>query len=415
MTNSLPTGASIDGVHSLEPGFLLATACCTWPRTDKRLEIIRARAAQIVDWEQFVRIIKRHRVAGLAQDGLSQAGIALPDGPAQALRGIAGVVAHQNLKFAAESLHLQKVFQHAKLPILFLKGAVLEKLAYGVQGLKVAWDIDILASPDTALQASALLEANGYLRLQPPPSFGPIRFRTWIKATKECVFSHVQKGIFLELHWRVSDNPMLIPTIGAASPSQSVGVSKAGSLPTLADEELFSYLCVHGACHDWSRLKWLADLAALLATKTEPNIERLYRVSLSHGAGRCSAQALLLCERLLGTALPRRLTAELRADAKVLRLEGTALDVMAGGGEMEIDDHALGNIQIQASRFLFQDGWRYWWKELCTYSVGVTDMILFPLPHWLYFLYPVIRAPSWILRVLLRAGKGPLRPPIRGD
>ena len=46
-------------------------------------------------------------------------------------------------------------------------------------------------------------------------------------------------------------------------------------MPTLADEPLYAYLCVHGASSAWFRLKWIADLNALLAGRTAEEIAAL--------------------------------------------------------------------------------------------------------------------------------------------
>jgi hypothetical protein len=85
-------------------------------------------------------------------------------------------------------------------------------------------------------------------------------------------------------------------------------------LPTLAGDELFAYLCVHGASSAWFRLKWIADLAALLSSCSPGEIARLYERSQQLGAGRPTAQALLLASATFGTAagsdLERRLTAK---------------------------------------------------------------------------------------------------------
>jgi hypothetical protein len=57
------------------------------------------------------------------------------------------------------------------------------------------------------------------------------------------------------LHSRLADSPELIPAIGAGSPHQKVEVVPGIVLPTLAADELFPYLCVHGALSAWFGVK----------------------------------------------------------------------------------------------------------------------------------------------------------------
>ena len=86
--------------------------------------------------------------------------------------------------------------------------------------------------------------------------------------------------------------------------SRVVPLTGARGLRTLGEEDLFAYLCMHGALHWWNRLKWLADINALLAAAPEDGVERLFRAAEARGAGRAAAQAMLLCRRLLGRPCP---------------------------------------------------------------------------------------------------------------
>ena len=70
---------------------------------------------------------------------------------------------------AAEAVRLQRLFDDAGLPVLFLKGASLAAVAYGNLGLRSAKDIDLLVSPETLVPATALIVRAGYRRLDPPP------------------------------------------------------------------------------------------------------------------------------------------------------------------------------------------------------------------------------------------------------
>ena len=86
--------------------------------------------------------------------------------------------------------------------------------------------------------------------------------------------------------------------------SRVVPLTGTTGLRTLGEEDLFTYLCMHGALHWWNQLKWLADIGALLAAARDGAAGRLYRAAENRGAGRAAAQAMLLCQRLLGVPLP---------------------------------------------------------------------------------------------------------------
>ena len=124
----------------------------------------------------------------------------------------------------------------------------------------------------------------------------------------------------------------------------------------LGEEDLFAYLCMHGALHWWNRLKWLADVNALLASTPEDGVERLVRAAEARGAGRAAAQALLLCRRLLGTPLPARLMATLDKSATVRWLEATALSAMTQAKANTIRTTRASGRPAAASRPFFSAG-----------------------------------------------------------
>ena len=378
-----------------DAAFRLAAACCR-PAGEARNAAVRGAAAG-VDWPRFGRVVVRHRVEGLAHEALRNAGVAAAPPVADALRRAALEIAVGGLRLAAESQRLQRALDAAGLANLVLKGATLDGLAWGRLGLKRAWDIDLLVLPGDAPAARGVLEAAGY-RLADPADADAEGFAIWVSLAKESVFRRDDGGQIAELHWRLTDTARLLPGVTAASPSQSVTLSEGLSLRTLAPDALFAYLCVHGAAHAWSRLKWLADLGALLAGETDEGRAWLYRRAVALGAGRCPASALLLCEILFDLPLPAAVARAIRSDAGARRLAALALDAMAGAGEAEIDERRFFNDRIILSQLSFAPGWRFRLAEAARQSVSLDDRMTLRLPRALAFLYPLLRAPLWLWR-----------------
>lgn len=69
------------------------------------------------------------------------------------------MLVHESVKMAAENVRLQRPFDKARLPVLFLKGASLAVLAYGNLGLRESKDIDLLVSPENLGPARHLSNA----------------------------------------------------------------------------------------------------------------------------------------------------------------------------------------------------------------------------------------------------------------
>jgi hypothetical protein len=193
------------------------------------------------------------------------------------------------------------------------------------------------------------------------------------------------------------DNSLLLRGVDAHSVAQSVPLSDGATVHTLGQEDLFAYLCVHGAHHAWSRLKWLADVNALVAN--DADIGRLHRHAQRIGAGLCAGQGLLLCQRLFALNLPEPLVDELGANQRVKKLMTIALDAMtAPRAETEADGGVAGVMRIVRTQFLLGQGWAFHAAQIRAMAAGPADVIRFPLPMPLHFLYPLLRLPLWLWR-----------------
>jgi hypothetical protein len=341
------------------PEFDLLVACCRRPLA---LDPVR-RGAVGIDWDFFLRVAERHRVDGLAFDALRRAEVALPPEISARLAAAAAVIARDNLFQAAEALRLAAALAAAGVDHLFIKGLTLNALAYRSLALKRAVDIDILVDPDSYDAALDVMEAAGY-RCIHPEGAGRAEILLYAETVKDSGWRS-PAGIIVELHKRLTANPVLLPTLSVRSPRQIVEIAPGIRLPTLARDELVAYLMVHGGLTAWSRLKWPADLAALLADADEAEVERLYLHATALAPGRSAAQALLVCSRLFGTALSPALAERLRADPLARYLEKAALKTMVqGGAATELHDQRLGTARLNLSILFLHRGWRYKAAEL---------------------------------------------------
>jgi hypothetical protein len=393
---------------SLPAEFRLAVACCQWPPSPTRDDAVRAAAGGTVNWQKFLQVVRRQRIAGLTLDGIRRAEVSMPPDVLTALAADAAEIARESLLLASEAERLQQALDNAQIPALFLKGTPLAVLAYGSVGLKHARDIDLLVSPHHVDQASRVLRDAGYVRDFPPENVAETRFQAWMTFAHEASFRHRSRRALVELHWRVTDNDAVLSHVSALSPSQLVAFAPGHALRTLGDADLFAYLCLHGAHHSWSRMKWLADVAAWLAAKPASEIARLYRHADAGGVARAAAQTLVLCEMLFGLALPADLAEAFHADRATRWLVALALNAMAGAeGILQIEERPLGNFQIGVAHFLLARGWQGWVQELRSKSVGWKDFNMIALPRTLFFLYPILRIPSWMVRRVARLAGRP--------
>jgi hypothetical protein len=340
----------------------LLVGCC-------RSAFAAANAAEIpllakADWGRFVALARFHRVQGLVWDRLSNVADLIPKDAAALLEGDAKAIAIANLRAAAESRLLRDAFDAAKMPLLFLKGLTLGTLAYRNPSAKTSIDIDLLIDPADLAEASELLTALGYRLALPDGLKGIADLRRWHRQSKESAWIKDVSSIEIDLHTGLADSSRLIPAIDVHSPRQAVQVGGGIALPTLAMDELFSYLAVHGAWSSWFRLKWLSDLAALLHSRSADEIEHLYRRSQELGAGHAAGQSLLLADALFGTlrALPR-LREHLSADRSTRWLYRHGLRSLTSNAG-EPTERRFGTVPIHRAHFALLSGPSAKWTEL---------------------------------------------------
>ena len=383
------------------PEFALVAACCRWPASPVRIAAVQA-AAQGIDWDAFLRTAARHRVTALVRHGLRDAGIAPPPAIDRALGDTAAAAARAALAMAHETLRLQGAFDAAAIPVLFVKGSPLALLAYGELGIKQSWDIDLLVMPEQLLPARHLLESLGYVLILPEAD--DAGFARFARVAKEAVFHHPARGVHVELHWRLIDNHRMLPGIDSRSPGQAV-VLGGRAIRTLQPEPLFAYLCLHGTRHGWFRLKWIADVAALLARGDPAETGRLHRAAITLRAGRASAVALLLCHDVLGLALPPDLARALRGDRRTRMLLATARACLAEE-KAEFGPYSPAGLRMLASHFLI-GGRADAWSELRQKWRSADDRALLALPRALDFGFDLLRLPLLVSRRIRLAWRKP--------
>jgi hypothetical protein len=166
-------------------------------------------------------------------------------------------------------------------------------------------------------------------------------------------------------------------------------------LRTLSEGDLFSYLCTHGTVSRWFRLKWLADIQALLSGKSPEEVARLFDAARSRGAERAAGLALRLCRRLWDLPLPAAVAERLDADRGLPWLERSCLKALHGPefphGLFRAIPHLLFLWRLNGS-------WAYRASLLRNVSVDWNLVRNLPLPQPLHFLYPLLRLPSWLWR-----------------
>jgi len=378
---------------SATPEFRLVAACCRWPLEAGPQQRHTLAAHKDLHWDHVFALASRHRVVGLVAAALAPVAT-VPEAIQQTLKRRAVKIQQQNMAHLGIALRIGRALETANIPFLVLKGAPLSQLAFGSTGVRHMRDLDLLVDPAFLDRTEDVLESLGLQSKSEERSLTPDQARLWRRFRKHHEFLHEATGVQVELHWRAFDNPLLHPPL--SNTIQEIEVAPGHRLPTLSTEELFLALCVHGAGHAWFRMKWIADIAALLHTLTPVQWDSILRLAHERDLDRTIEQATLLCAALFGADSVPALPSSTRVGRWLATIASRAL--LTEETANKSPDAAFVPPGQTASRFLLRRSWRYRLEEVRIATASPVDWRTLPLPAALQFAYPLLRGPLWMRR-----------------
>ncbi|MDO7843153.1 nucleotidyltransferase domain-containing protein [Sphingomonas immobilis] len=368
--------------------FALLCACCAWPLSAVRLAAARS-AASDVDWERFARLAWRHRVDGQVAVALREAGLAVPD----AIQARARKSAFAALRDCTEAARIRDAFAVAAVPLVFVKGVALSQLVYGASTVRHAKDIDAVVPEENVAEAWDLLAAMGYRRTIPAQAFTADTLRAFMAFSKDSTHRHPVNGAEVELHWRLTG---AAGDLDLPPPAewQRVTVSADTAIDTLGDAALFVYLCLHGTAHGWARLKWIADVAALIERNRGPAAPDLWAEAQDRRAELAAVTAIVLAQELFGTEPPRGFVRP--KSWRLERLLAMSRNMMMPrSGDPPAHKTPGYDWTERWATLLLARSWRQRLGVVHRFAVAGEDVGLLQLPGRLHFLYPLLRLPVW--------------------
>jgi hypothetical protein len=355
-----------------------------------------------IDWRAVASFARCHRIQPLLWQSLRTCA-SVAESVRDEIRRSAYVTTARNLFLLAELARILDLLSSANIPALPVKGPVMAAQLYGDPGLRPCEDLDLLVPESGIAGAVNVLTANGFCRMQ--------TFEPWQEARQ--IHGGWGQGLRkADGSFSVEVSPWIVPRHFAPAEDAAAFMARGGridiggrSFPTLRPTDMLVILALHGAKHGWSRLQWVADIAALV--KRFPDLEwsEVAHVARRCGSVRSVGVALRISRRLLGSGMPEtyRLppddkTADALAETFVRRLITFETAPRGPGTELAMNLR-LADSWVLRLRHLILLG--------LTPSYG--DWCSLRLPEGLRWLY-------WLLRPLRLAGSLPrkLKRPLKG-
>jgi hypothetical protein len=299
------TTATLTGnwLSRCSPAFRLLMAT-SWlaPETwrPRQGEAIREACVAGVDWDEYVRLVERHRIPALSWTALKRVtGITIPDEIAKNLKQRSDACRMKALVHLQLLAGILKAFNSANIPAMPLKGPLASLELYGDAGLRESKDLDVLVSPAKLAEAQQCLCQNGWRLRNDESHLTPRQSEFRSKYEQHLTFVHASHKSELELHWRTlwgSDD-----TFERRWQASIAAQWQGCSYRAMNAIDLAVQLCEHGSGHAWFRAKWLGDMARMYSDR---RIEPEAVLARARTLGQ--ERPVLQCFRLLrdGYALP---------------------------------------------------------------------------------------------------------------
>jgi len=386
--------------NKLPSEFKLLFKCAnTKPVTQAEQAAIIALINWPVDWPRFFELVKYHQVYPLVYRALTE--VPPEFVPVELMTELCRINQEstaKSLQLTGELARLVAALETHGIKTVVLKGIPLSFMLYGSLALRPPGDIDILVWPENVERAITVLEGTGYEIEHSSFSTLEQRKRNMDGEGHHFGYAHKDKGISVELHWRLGNDDLELPVSYIKDCLTEIKLA-GHTINVLQQEELLVFLALHGAKHGWHCLKWLVDIAALLG-RGGLAWERVYKIADSLEVRPLINQALLLGNELLAAPLAEDLLVQVKVDKKARQLAKTAMPMIIAPILTSPWLRAkLHFYQCKVYQFSILIGWRRKLSYIGNqFKPNKSDIKLIALPKWLYFLYYLIRPFAWAKR-----------------
>jgi hypothetical protein len=318
------------------------------------------------DWREVAALARQHRVAPLIWHNLSRrSDVELPGWLAEEFSAAHRRNALHGLSVASHFIRTVPALAAEGIPALPLKGVCLAARYYDDVAARYAGDIDLLVSPEHVAAAGRVLRGLGYLRSS---GKAPVPGKPFVEDPDYQLHSVYMSrdGTPLELHFQLHNNPAVLPIDVAEAVAGGSTVTFGGTaLPVMRDDLQFVFLATHGARHEWVRLQWVCDIAFMLDRAGPAEVEEWVATAARYGLINPTVQAMMLAERLLGSALPADIDRKYGRSRRIRYLVRRAEQSMFRGTDGDAEGRsATFDPGRRLYRMCITDRPAYLWHEL---------------------------------------------------
>ena len=284
--------------------------CARTRITPATAERIRAATRENVDWFKLTRWSLRHGVLPLVHANLERIHPhGVPQGVLDPWRNRCEAEAAKGRFLSEELARIVQTLEKQEILAVPYKGPALSLRLYGSLKLRGFNDLDIVVHERDAARARRVIAELNYAPIR---QLDNAEFAEYVRSNHEIQFC--RDKACLDLHWRFTGRPVCVSGDPERFLQRLETISVAGTeLRSLRPDVYLLLLSMHAAKHKWAQLKWICDIAEIVAIP-DLDWEYVLRESTSLGFKRALATSLLLAEDLCGAEMPPGLVDGLKTD-----------------------------------------------------------------------------------------------------
>jgi hypothetical protein len=384
--------------------FQLLQALTPYPLRES--ESIPKLAAQVHDWWQFYALAERHSVTNNVVLNLqaNQAHHLLPAPVWEQFKRRRKDHLLNATYLTREIIQIGQALEQAQIPYWVMKGAPLSQLLFGAPHIRSFGDLDIIVPPAALDYAGQVLQKTlGFRRTNPSHELTPRQRAYLMRHHHHIIYENPSQRYSLELHWGIIEEYLMPQHVAERILARAVSVPLGEKhIRTIDLDSMLAVSILHGAKHQWARLKFLFDLDSILRVLPTPDWDYILDILHATHTERVAASAGILLQRAFHRPVPAPLQPKKQPNREVTRLVDDAWQALLADSDYTENYGFKARLRLTRYRAGFKAGWKHRLFMLEDLFFSYDDWAAFPLPDVLFPLYLPLRPFFSALRVLQR-------------
>lgn len=328
------------------------------------------------DWPYFLRLARFHKVVPLIYQRLKNAGAnQVPSYVLSTLRQQSCAIALKNTFHIQELIQVLDMFARYQIPVIPFKGPTLTQMVYGNMGMRPFCDLDLWVRKQDFDTSLKLLIDAGYQSPYLRQTWRRSKFFKWINSFHCGVMAHElplgrkqqERHLFIDLHRQISKYFQISfdEILRRSKPITLQG----NTVMSLGAEDSLLIMCVHGSQDGWNKLQSICDVAFILKSHPQLNINEVVFRSKEAYCTRRLLLGLSLTAKFFEIHLPAEVHQLISQDRGVLLLINDVLTRLAQQpgqdrtwqGKLQVLFMKLGMLErfVDRSKFLLNFVWSF--------------------------------------------------------